>query len=171
MLRQVEGGNLTFHILDHSLIPSHTLTATKFLYEDCYLNYVQREFPLNTKKIPFSKIKRKLYDALAHLLTFIKKNLSFRLKLNKGFWLERKKYITNLVLSRSLSLSWLLSGRSFSRSLRLSTLLGWGPGLAARTTGDLVCGVRGETDLENDLDLDDDLKENQYQQENYFIIG
>ena len=66
MLRQVEGGNLTFHILDHSLIPSHTLTATKFLYEDCYLNYVQREFPLNTKKIPFSKIKRKLYDALAH---------------------------------------------------------------------------------------------------------
>lgn len=76
-----------------------------------------------------------------------------------------EKYITNLVLSRSLSLSWLLSGRSFSRSLRLSTLLGWGPGLAARTTGDLVCGVRGETDLENDLDLDDDLKENQYQQE------
>ena len=85
MLRQVEGGNLTFHLLDHSLIPSHTLTATKFLYEDCYLNYVQREFPLNTKKIPFSKIKRKLYDALAHLLTFIKKNLSFRLKLNKDF--------------------------------------------------------------------------------------
>lgn len=30
--------------------------------------------------------------------------------------------------------------------------------------------MRGETDLENDLDLDDDLKENQYQQENYIII-
>lgn len=25
-------------------------------------------------------------------------------------------------------------------------------------TGDLGCGLRGETDLENDLDLDDDLK-------------
>lgn len=88
MLRQVWGrgrGNLTFYILDHSLIPSHTLTATKFLYEDCYLNKVQCKFPLNTKKIPFSKIKRKLYDALAHLLTFIKKNLSFKLKLNKDF--------------------------------------------------------------------------------------
>ena len=90
------GGNLTFYKLDHSLIPSHTWTATKFLYEDCYLNYVQREFPLNTKKIPFSKIKRKLYDALAHLLTFIKKNLSFRLKLNKDFWLERKNSLQTL---------------------------------------------------------------------------
>ena len=89
MLRQVDGGggrgNLTFYILDHSLIPSHTLTATKFLCEDCYLNYVQCEFPLNTKKIPFCKIKRKLYDALAHLLTIIMKNLSFRLQLNKDF--------------------------------------------------------------------------------------
>lgn len=61
---------------------------------------------------------------------------------------------TNLGLSRSLSLA--LSDLSLSRRLSVFRL-GYDVGFVVRM-GDRGCGVRGETDLENDLDREEDLK-------------
>ena len=61
---------------------------------------------------------------------------------------------TNLGLSRSLSLA--LSDLSLSRRLSVFRL-GYDVGFVVRM-GDRGCGVRGDTDLENDLDREEDLK-------------
>lgn len=64
-------------------------------------------------------------------------------------------FLSGLSLGLSRSLSLFLSGLSLS--LRLSAVrLECEAGFVVRT-GDLGCGVRGETDLENDLDRVDDL--------------
>lgn len=106
---------------------------------DCFKFHCFASFNENSTKTQFTKITTTDFELPKHC---------WQARLQKS-----TSICPNLVLSLSRDLS---EGLSLSRSLRVSTRLGLGAGLGARG-GDLGWGVRGETDLENDLDLEEDL--------------